>query len=226
MSIAYVAIGTTVASVATSALGSRAARKGAEAGAEADREISAENVALQRELALQQREDFAPWRDVGEQALNQLWEGVQSGQFKTGAIDVTKDPGYQFRIDEGIKARDRSAAARGKLVSGAQDKALTRYAQNYASDEYARAYARDADEKNRQFNILNTMSNQGQASAAGQASSSAQLATNTGNILSRSASVQNQALVNQGTARASGYQDAATAVNQGAQNYLLYNALQ
>lgn len=47
-------------------------------------------------------------------------------------------PGYGFRIEEGTKALDRSAAARGGLFSGAQGKAVTRFGQNIASDEYGR----------------------------------------------------------------------------------------
>lgn len=45
-------------------------------------------------------------------------------------------PGYQFRMDQGIGALDKSAAARGRLRSGAQNKAITRYAQGVASDEF------------------------------------------------------------------------------------------
>lgn len=46
-------------------------------------------------------------------------------------------PGYQFRMDEGISALDKSAAARGRLRSGAQNKALTRYGQGLASEEFS-----------------------------------------------------------------------------------------
>lgn len=43
-------------------------------------------------------------------------------------------PGYQFRMDEGQKAIERSAAARGKFFSGQLGKELTRYGQGVASD--------------------------------------------------------------------------------------------
>lgn len=45
-------------------------------------------------------------------------------------------PGYQFAMDQGIQARDRSAAARGMLTSGAQQKELTRFGQGIANQEY------------------------------------------------------------------------------------------
>lgn len=223
MTIIKVAIGTTVASVGSSLLGSRAQRKATEKSGVVNKQISDESLALTKELAATQREDFQPWRNVGEQALKQLWSSVQAGEFEAGAIDVTRNPAYKFRMSEGVKAVDRSAAARGRLNSGAQQKALTRFAQGYASDEYARAYDRDANERARKFNVLSGLSGQGQASAAGQASTTGQLARNAGNILSNSGNAQAQITANAGRARASGYQDVATSVNRGAQNYLFYN---
>jgi hypothetical protein len=45
-------------------------------------------------------------------------------------------PGYQFRLDQGNQAVQRSAAARGILGSGATMKAIDRYSQGLASSEY------------------------------------------------------------------------------------------
>lgn len=45
-------------------------------------------------------------------------------------------PGYQFRQDEGARAIENSAAARGRLFSGGTIKGLTRYSQGVASDEF------------------------------------------------------------------------------------------
>lgn len=53
-------------------------------------------------------------------------------------------PDYQFRMDEGIKATDRSAAARGMLLSGAQNKAVQRYGSNLAAGEFGNWYNRMA----------------------------------------------------------------------------------
>ena len=199
--------------------------KAAQRGMEAEERIAAENRELQRELADQQREDFAPWRDIGEQALNQMWTGVQSGEFEVGDIDVTKDPGYQFRMDQGIEALDKSAAARGRLLSGAQQKGVTDYGQNVASQEYANAYAREANKKARKFNMLSGLSSGGQSSAAGQAQATSNLAQTEGNILANLGRSTNIAEKNKGTARAGAYQGMAQATNQAAQNWLMYNTL-
>jgi hypothetical protein len=49
---------------------------------------------------------------------------------------LEQTPGFQFRLGEGLKALERSAAARGTLLTGGTLKGLQRYAQDYASGEY------------------------------------------------------------------------------------------
>jgi hypothetical protein len=49
---------------------------------------------------------------------------------------LEQSPGFQFRLGEGLKALERSAAARGTLLTGGTLKGLERYAQDYASGEY------------------------------------------------------------------------------------------
>lgn len=45
-------------------------------------------------------------------------------------------PGYQFRMDEGMRGINANRAASGMLQSGDTLRALTRYGQDYASNEY------------------------------------------------------------------------------------------
>jgi len=224
--------GVATAIVATSVYSSYQAGEAAEASAEAseegarlERETAKENLAFQKELAEQQRGDFAPWRDIGKKSLDRLWAGVQSGEFDVGQVDVTKDPGYRYRMKEGIEALDASAAARGRLLSGSQKKALTKYGQDYGSNEFARAYARKSDEKARRYNMLSNLSQGGQASSAQQAQATSQLASTGGNIMSNLGRSQNIAQQDIGAARAGAYQGSAQAVNQGVQNWMLYDAL-
>lgn len=58
------------------------------------------------------------------------------------AADMANDPGYQFRMDQGNQALQRSAAAQGNLLSGGTLKALDRYNQDYASGEFGNVYNR------------------------------------------------------------------------------------
>tara|TARA_R110002012_G_scaffold262505_1_gene444807 strand:+ start:4177 stop:5148 length:972 start_codon:yes stop_codon:yes gene_type:complete len=220
-----------VATVGSAAIGayssnkaSKAAAKGAAEGAAVEERMADKNLAFQREMAEMQREDFAPWRDVGGDALNRIWQGVQTGEFEVGNIDLTKDPGYQFRMDQGIQAIDRSAAARGRLLSGAQQKALTQYGQDVGSQEYANAYARESDKLARRYNILSNLSAGGQASAAGQAQAAGQLAQTGGNIMSNTGRALNVGAQQAGSARAGAYEGYAQSANQAMQNWMQYKA--
>jgi hypothetical protein len=52
------------------------------------------------------------------------------------------DPGYLFRLGEGQKVLENSAAAQGGLLSGQTGKALLQYGQNFASNEFGNIYDR------------------------------------------------------------------------------------
>jgi len=91
----------------------------------------------------QTREDYAPWRESGTWAINQLRAGIESGRWDPeewkgfGRDDFEKSPGYEFRLQEAEKSGRRMAAASGRGAdSGATLKALHRYAQDYASNEF------------------------------------------------------------------------------------------
>ncbi len=235
--VATAIIGSAVIGGAVSYFGNEAKIESAEKAAEIAAESSAENIALQKELSEIQREDFQPWREVGANALSKIEAGIESGEFDPGVfdpsqIDVTADPGYQFRMKQGVEALDSSAAARGRLLSGAQDKALTKYGQEMGSQEYNNAYARYADQyskeanrKANKFNMLNMLSTGGQASAAKQAQATGQLGTQSSNIMQNLSNQQQQAEYNKGNASANMYGNMAQSANQGAQNWLLYKNL-
>ncbi len=63
-------------------------------------------------------------------SLNQM----DTAQF--GGINSVTDPGYQFRLSEGLKGIERSAAAKGTLLTGGTLKALTGYATGMANQGY------------------------------------------------------------------------------------------
>ena len=84
------------------------------------------------EMMYQQgREDVAPWRETGGEAARELWDIV-----KEGPGEYEESPYYNFLLGEGIKARERSAAAKGNLLSPASQKELERYGQQFASTDY------------------------------------------------------------------------------------------
>jgi hypothetical protein len=132
----------------------------------ADKQADAANQAsqVQKQMYDQTRADQEPWRQAGSAALSQL--GDPSFQHSFGMSDFQKDPGYDFRMQEGQKALERSAAARGGLQTGGFMKALTNYGQDYASNEYQNAYNRFTNDQSNRFNRLSSVAGLGQTANA------------------------------------------------------------
>ncbi len=128
----------TGAMIAAAAVGAAATAYSAHKQAKAARKAAKEQEKaakrssnVEREMYYQTRADLRPWRETGQNALAQLWKRVQ-----VGPGEFRQSPGYQFRLQQGEQAIQRSAAARGGLLSGATEKALIRYNQNYATADY------------------------------------------------------------------------------------------
>lgn len=232
--------------------------------AKATKDAAAQSAAIEKYQYDTTREDYAPYRQVGYQALNKLaglsgltdnskvnWDAYVEGnpdamanwnsltpaqrqQFGSlqqfgkyhyeqdgsrrdlspytvgGATagspdysDFYNSPGYLFRLNEGQKAIERSAAARGGLYSGATMKAIDANAQGVASDEFNNYVAR-----------LQSLAGVGQ-SATGSTAAAGQAY----------ASGASQAAQQAGAARASAYANTGNAINSavsGAAGGLLY----
>lgn len=118
-------------------------------------------TAMQQSQYEQQREDSAPWREAGQRALLGM-EEKENFQKDFTMADFQKDPGYDFRMQEGMKAINNSAAARGMGNSGATLKSLAKYGQDFASNEYTNAYNRFNSDRDRRFNRLSSLAGVGQ----------------------------------------------------------------
>jgi hypothetical protein len=104
-------------------------------------------LALQREMFEYQKSLLEPYQEAGTAALGRLTGVMGLGsQPATGGQQLLEmDPGYAFRLGEGMKALERLQAARGNMLSGGAIKAGQRYAQDVASQEYGNAYNRLAN---------------------------------------------------------------------------------
>lgn len=176
------------------------------AGKAADAQENAANIASATSNAQfqQNRQDAMPWHDAGVAALGDLSKGIAAGGEFThnfGLDDFVKDPGYQFRMDEGQRGVEAGAAARGGLLNGGTLKALTRYGQGFASNEYSNAYNRFNNDQTNRFNRLSSIAGIGQTATRDVANMGTQNAQYIGNN-------QMQA----GNARASGYVGGANAI--------------
>ena len=92
-------------------------------------------------------EALAPWKATGMAGRgvmnNMLYGNAEQVQ---SALEAT--PGYQASLNAGIRARDASAASRGQLLSGAQEKELATYTADHLNQQYDRyldRYRPDAD---------------------------------------------------------------------------------
>jgi hypothetical protein len=66
------------------------------------------------------------------------------------------DPGYQFRLHEGLGALENNAAARGNLRTGGTLKGLSDYAAQSASQEYDKVFQRAEAEYNKAYEAFVT----------------------------------------------------------------------
>lgn len=171
-----------VGTVAAGYMSSQAAKSAASTQADAARYAADANSAA----AAQQLETAKPWVKAGETAINQLSAMTQPGgaatqEFAYQPFQYQADPGYGFRFNEGMKAMNASAAARGGLISGNALRAGQAYGQEMGSQEYANAFDRYLKNyanaqntfqlnRNNLLEPLKFISGQGQAGAANQAS--------------------------------------------------------
>ena len=202
--------------VGSALIGANASRGAAGTQAAAAAQASDAQLQMFREQALLQE----PFRQAGVRALPQLeaQRNMMPGAF-TGKVDLGQDPGYAFRLSEGQKALDRSAAARGGLISGGALKAAQRFGQDLGSQEYQNAYNRaltgynaDVAREATGYNRLAALAGIGQT-ATGQIGAAGQnAAANMGNLMTSGAA-----------ATAAGQVGQANALTGGLSTYLNYN---
>ena len=96
--------------------------------------------------------------------------------------DYQQDPGYQFRLQEGLKQLQGKAAARGGALSGATLKGVQGYAQGLASQEYGNAYDRYIQQQQNRYNMLAAQQGMGLRTGGSLADLSSQYGANAANI--------------------------------------------
>jgi hypothetical protein len=201
---------------------------GSSQAANAQKDAANQAAATQLAMLERQIELQKPFREAGLSAQNQMLTllGLEGGDTTSPEFgrytrdfsmsDFEADPGYGFRMSEGMKALERSAAARGGLLSGATLKGIQRFGQDLASQEYQNAFNRYHINRNAQLNPLQGFLGQGQTStnvltgAMGQPGQGVAAAQQAG-----------------GAARASGYVGGANALtgalSSAVPNYMMYN---
>ena len=181
------------------------ASKGAKKAARAQERAAQQAEQTQRQMFERQIELQEPFRQAGMTAQQQIMqllgiggdasaEGYGSLARSFGQSDFEADPGYAFRQAEGMRALERSAAARSGLLSGNTMRGIQRFGQDLASQEYQNAFNRFQVERAARLNPLQSLMGSGQSAANVMTGATGQAAQNIG-----------QMQLGAGQARASGY---------------------
>jgi hypothetical protein len=186
--------------------------KGAKKASRIQDQAAQRSEATQRQMFERQVELQEPFRQAGLTAQQQIMQLLGSGGDASmpgygslarpfGQQDFEQDPGYAFRQQEGRRALERSAAARGGLLSGNTLRGIQRFGQDLASQEYGNAFNRFQIERAARLNPLQSLMGSGQSAANVMTGATGQAGQNIG-----------QMQLGAGQARASGYVGSANAL--------------
>jgi hypothetical protein len=229
------------ASIYSSSKAADAQKEGIAASTAAQQAAADKSIAAQREMFDIGRADLAPYREGGVTAQNQILQLLGIGGNTSaenygkyakdfGMSDFTADPGYGFRFDQGMKALNASAAARGMGMSGANIKGATEYGQNMGSQEYQNAFNRYQTNRTNQLTPLQGLYTGGQAAAAGSAAQAGALGQNLGQTYTNLGQGLAQGAAATGSANASAYMNMGNsltnALSGGLNAYMGYNNMQ
>ena len=212
---------------------SRAANQAAQAQIDAaERAGEQQRAMFERQVELQ-----APFREAGLTAQNRLMTLLGLGGEPTepgfgrytrdfSMADFEADPGYGFRMSEGMKALERSAAARGGLLSGATLRGVQRFGQDLASQEYQNAFNRYQANRAGQLNPLQSLMGAGQTGANVLTTAAGDLGRGVAGSTMAAGQGAAAGYLGAGQARASGYVGGANALTGALQsavpNYMMY----
>jgi hypothetical protein len=175
-------------------LGGLISGSGAQSAARIQADAANRSADLQKEMFDEQKRLSEDYRQAGLTGQNRLMEliglGDNTGSARFGQYakdfsmqDYQQDPGYTFRLNEGLKQINSQARARGGAVGGRTMMGIQDYAQGLASQEYGNAFNRYQTNRANQLQPLGSLMSSGQAAAAGQAAQAGQYGVNAGNMM-------------------------------------------
>lgn len=165
---------------------------------------SGANAAIQSALD-QQRQNQNPYLQAGKMSLEDLQkyltgEGAKNFNFSPDQFKDT--PGFQFELEQGERALQRSQAARGGAVSGSAQKALMGFSQGLAQTRYGQASDRAKDifqmNRNNTVDPLMKLINVGQDATKSMNQNEGAAGENTSNNLMKSGLFEGDTLSNLG----------------------------
>jgi hypothetical protein len=186
---------TPAAILASGMFGANAAQKAATTQAEAQSQANQLLYSMYKEQQGLQE----PWRQAGLRALPKV-EQISSEYKPFTMNEMYQDPGYAFRLSEGQKALERSAAARGGLLSGSTGKNLERFGQEMGSQEYNAARNRYIQDYQNRLSAQQTLAGYGTGATNALAAAAGQYGTQAGAGLTNIGAAQAAGQVGQANA--------------------------
>jgi uncharacterized protein CbrC (UPF0167 family) len=205
--------------IGSGALSAGASIFGASKASKAQQQAAMMAIAEQRRAENVIRGDLEPYREAGEAATAELQERLP---FLTSPIEMTqenleKTPGYQFTREQGLKATQNAAAARGLGVSGAALKGAATFATGLANQTYKDQFALENINRENAYTRLMGVITAGQNAAA-----------RTGAATMTAAGKASDALIGSGNAQAAAWNTAGQAASKMASDiggYAMYKGI-
>lgn len=165
---------------------------------------TSQSLDFQKQMYGTQQKNLAPYIGAGDTSLASLMKGFENGTFGPGSIpaftaptaaEARATPGYQFNLQQGEKAVDAGAAARGGLMTGGTIKAEQNYGAGLASGTYQQTFQNALQQYNaalqgqaQNYNELSNTAGMGLNAVTGANQSSGQMGTNFANLMTGNAS--------------------------------------
>lgn len=163
--------------VATAVIGSAAIGAGSSmmnsaSNNEATTQAANQNNARLQNQYNQTRSDLQPYNAAGINAADDMTMNLQSLETPISMSEATlqNTPGYQFNLQQGLKATQNSAASRGLAASGAAMKGAASYATGLADSTYQNQFNNANTNQTNAYNRLLGVMGVGENAAAGTAS--------------------------------------------------------
>lgn len=193
--VAAAIVGAGVATAAGSVISSSNAASAA--GSAASEQAGSADFAaqVQQGMFAQTQNNLSPFIKAGGAAVNELggltggWlsgtgdplsPGQLTSQFQPTINQLEQTPGYQFTLDQGLKATQNSYAAQGLGSSGAAAKGATNYAEGLASTTYQQQFQNFQASNLQTYNMLSNLAGLGENAGANLGNTAATVGANVG----------------------------------------------
>ncbi len=207
-----------------SVLGANKAANAAKDAASVQSAAANQANSVEERIFNQNQQNIQPWLTAGTQGVNKLSDllGTSSNTGASGygsllkpfsTQDFQTDPGYQFALQQGQQALDRTLSRGGNVFSGAAAKQAVRYNQGMADQQFGDAYNRYNTNQSNIYSRLAGLSNTGQSAANQNAGYGQNYANQYGNNLTSGAAAQGAGMVGSANAWNTGLKGVASSLS-------------